>query len=173
MIMKITPRFSSREIIDSTIRKDWFYFQNEAFILGQRMASYMQTYINANRHRRGGTGKLARAMQFEGHTGLGAISWGIGRISSLPSYWYVINYGKMITGQPFIPARGKFVPGSFEGSRPESALAGGVEKFNYNDGSGFGIFPGRPVRPINYIEATRHRLDANLRNLLIRIKGRK
>jgi len=169
-MLKITPRFSAKEIYDETIGKDWFIFQNSAYILGQRMSIYMQNYINHNRHRRGGTGKLAKAMKFSGFTGAGLVSWGIGFIPSLPAHWYVTNYGKRITGEPFVPFRGKFVPGSFEGSKPDSALKGGVERFNIGDGSGMGMSPKSAVRPINYIQSTQAHLNANLRTLLARIR---
>ena len=169
-MLKITPRFSAREIIDETITKDWFIFQNSAYLLGQRMATYMQSYINRNRRRRGGTGKLAKSMKFQGFTAPGMVSWGIGHMPSLPKYWYVVNYGKMVTGEAFIPFRGKFVPGSFEGNRPSSALKGGVEKFNRGDGSKFGMRPKSPIRPMNYISATKARLNANLNVLLARIR---
>lgn len=169
-MLKITPRFSAKEIYDETIAKDWFIFQNQAYLLGQRMTTYMQNYINRNRHRRGGTGNLAKAMNFQGFTAPGIVSWGIGFIPSLPKYWYVINYGKMVTGEAFIPFRGKFVPGSFEGSRPNSALKGGVEKFNIGDGSKFGMYPKSVIRPINYIQSTQARLNTNLTALLARIR---
>jgi len=169
-MLKITPRFSAREIYDETITKNWFIFQNEAYILGQRMATYMQNYINRNRKRRGGTGNLAKSMNFQGFTGAGLVSWGIGFIPSLPKYWYVINYGRMVTGELFVPGRGKFVPGSFEGSKPNSALKGGVERFNYKDGSNFGMYPKSSVRPMNYIQSTQARLNANLTAILARIR---
>ena len=169
-MLKITPRFSARQIIDETITKSWFEFQNEAYLLGNRMATYMQNYINSNRHRRGGTGNLAKAMQFQGFSGAGIVSWGIGFIPSLPKYWYVINYGKMVSGEPFVPGRGRFMPGSFEGNKPDSALKDGVERFNYGDGSGFGMKAKSVVRPMNYIQSTQARLDANLTALLARIR---
>ena len=76
----------------------------------------------------------------------------------------------MVSGEPFVPFRGRFVPGSFEGNRPSSALKGGVEKFNMGDGSGFGMRPKSAVRPIHFIEATKLRLNANLSALLARIR---
>ena len=166
----VTPKFSVRQIINETIRKDWFIFQAEAFALGQRTQSYMQNYIRNNAKRRGVTGKLAKSIDLVAQTGAGFVSWGVGTIANLPPYWYVINYGKMITGADFIPGGGKFIPGSFEGSRPEAGLAGGAQKFNYNDGTGFGMIAKRPVRPMNYIQMTHARLNANLRNLINRLR---
>ena len=168
--VKITPRFSAKEIYDETIGRQWFEFQNQSFMLGQKMATYMSSYINSHRHRRGGTGRLAKSMKFEGFTSAGMISWGIGHIPDLPAYYYVINYGRMVTGEPFVPFKGNFVPGSFEGKRPSSALKGGVERFNIGDGSGIFMKPGSVVRPIHYIEATYARLNANLSALLAKIR---
>jgi len=172
MKMTITPMFNTQEIINSTIKKDWFQFQLRAFALGKRIALYMQHYINNNRKRQGGTGKLAGAMEFEGVTAPGTISWGIGNISLLNTrvpYWYVINYGKTVGGKDFIPGMGKFVPGSFGGNPPDSSKKGiGTEHFTYGAKSGMGIYPGK-VRPINYIEATRHQLNKEITLLLARV----
>ena len=172
MAFKVTPRFSSKEIIID-LHKIWFEFQAGAMEIGKRTHTYMQNYINTHHKRRGGTGTLARSIDFFPMTAPGMIGWGIGTIANLPPYWYVINYGRMVTGEKFIPARGGFVPGSFEGRRPEPALAGGVEKFNYKDGSNFGMTPKRAVRPMNYIQRTRARLNANLRALINRLKRTK
>ena len=175
MQLRITPKFNVREIISTTIEKDWINFQAGAFNIGKKLHSYMQTYINSHRRRRGGSGKLSKSINFEvkAGAGLGSIFWGIGNVNLLLAHYYVINYGKMITGGEFIPNRGNFVPGSFEGSRPNSALRGGVERFNYKDGSGFGMKPGKAIRPMHYIEATKARLNANLRALLLKLKAGK
>jgi len=172
MALKVTPKFSSKQIAND-LRRIWFEFQLGAMETGKRAQAYMQNYINSHRKRRGGTGKLARSIDFVPMTGAGMVGWGIGTIANLPPYWYVINYGRMITGEKFIPARGKFVPGSFEGRKPDPALAGGVEKFNYKDGTGFGMTPKRAVRPMNFIQSTRIRLNTNLRNLINRLKRTK
>lgn len=173
MRLHITPKFNVREIISNTIEKDWINFQAGAFDMGKRLHSYMQSYINSHRKRRGGTGKLAKSINFEvqAGAGLGTIFWGIGKIDLLAPYYYVINYGKMITGGEFIPFKGKKVPGSFEGRRPMSGLKGGTEKFNIADGSGFAMTPKSAVRPMHYIEATKARLNANLKALLLRLKA--
>lgn len=170
MRMVVTPKFNAKQIYDETIGRHWFEFQNYSYLLGQHMATYMQGYINNNRKRRGGTGNLAKAMNFQGFTSAGLVSWGIGHIPSLPAYWYVINYGKMVSGEPFIPFRGKFVPGSFEGDRPSSGLKGGSQHFDIVDGSGFGMYPKSVVRPINYIQATYAQLNIRLTALLARIR---
>jgi len=174
MKVTITPKFSVKEIMDTTIRKDWFIFQSEAFDLGVRLTAYMQNYINSRRKRKGGSGNLAKTITFEPSPNTTAqIGWGIGNIALLNAkakYWYVINYGKTVSGQPFVPGKGKFVPGSFEGSAPRSALRGGAQKFNYKDGSGMGMNPKSAVRPINYIQASRAKMNRNLLAIILKIK---
>ena len=171
---KATPHFSARNIFNETIRRDWFQFQSDAFELGLSLTGYIQNYISARRKRRGGTGKLERSISFETiATSPAIVGWGIGNINVLnqrAKYWYVVNYGAMVGGQPFVPARGKFVPGSFEGNPPNSALKGGVQKFNYKDGSNMGIFPKSPIRPLNYIQAGRRKMSARLRAIVIKLK---
>lgn len=174
MKMKVTPRFNVREIIDSTIRKDWFSFQSRAVILGQSLQIYMQNYINSRRKRRGTTGNLAKSVTFDVISTFPArVEWGVGNISVLNTqapYWYVVNYGKMVGGQPFVPNRGRFVPGSFEGNAPHPAMKTGVQKFNYNDGSKMGMSPKSAIRPLNYIQASRARFNRDFRKLLLSIK---
>ena len=173
--MKISPKFSTKQIIDETLRRDWFIFQAEAYELGNIILQYMQSYINSHRQRQGNTGNLANVMTFRGFSGTGFISWGIGDISLLNSkapYWYVINFGKKITGEAFIPGGGGFVPGYFgQGNRPDPAMKGkGTESFSYAPRIKMGMYPG-VIRPINYIEATRHKLDSEINKLLLKLKG--
>jgi len=181
MKFTITPKFNTRQIIDSTIRKDWFIFQSEAMDMGQSLHAYMQSYINSNRKRQGGTGNLANSINFskKAGAGLGTIWWGIGHIPTLQSrapYWYVVNYGKTVGGRPYIPNYGNFVPGKFSGGdgRPNAGMRGkGVESFRYASGSGMGMNPKSPIRPINYIQSTQHKLNIDLRALLNRLKRSK
>lgn len=174
--MKITPKFNTKRFIDETIGKDWKRFSTEAKLLGVVLTSYMQSYINSNRKRRGGTGNLSNIIKFYSLNVPGMVSWGIGSIAELnqsAKYWYVINYGKKISGEVFVPYNGKFVPGSFEGNRPNPAFAGeqGVMHFNKGDGSGFGMKAKSVIRNINYIEATRAKLMIDMNRLLARLKG--
>ena len=90
----------------------------------------------------------------------------------MPAYYYVINFGKTITGEPFVPFRGKRIPGSFEGNAPNPALKGGVQKFNYKDGSLFAMRPKNPIRPMNYIKASQFKLNNEFRKLLTTLKGK-
>lgn len=173
-IGKVTPNFNTKEIMLNSIEKDWFIFQANALDLGKNIQQYIQNYINSHRRRRGGTGNLAKAINFKLISTFPArIEWGIGDISVLnqrAKYWFVTNYGKMISGQPFIPNKGNFVPGSFEGNAPNSALRGGVQHFNYKDGSKMGMYPKSPVHPMGYIQVAQHQLNIGILNLITRIK---
>lgn len=182
MRVKINPEFNVREIIDSTITKDWKKFQANAFEMGKKLRRYMQTYINTHRHRTGGTGNLAETINFDFKLTLGSIFWGIGDVEELnkyASYWYVVNYGTYYgSNERFIPGKKKggapkFVPGRFgagAGNPPNSAMKGkGTESFTYNPNGGSGMFPG-PIRPINYIQASQSKFKRNLTSLLNRLK---
>jgi len=181
MISKITitPKFNTRQIVNEAIDRKWFTFQAQLFSLGHEILGYMQGYINANTKRSGNTGKLANAMTIDviAGAGKGMVFWGIGKMSELQQsvpYWYVVNYGKMITGQPYIPFHGKTTPGSFGGNRPDSAMSGqGTEHFDNNDGSGFSVSAKTPIRPMNFISASRHQLDVRLRLILASLTGGK
>jgi len=173
--MKITPPFRAREIYDIAIKKNWFEFQLGIFEIGKLAHSYMQNFINTNRKRQGGTGNLSKDITFEPKTGAGTVFVGVGNTDILNSrapYWYVTNYGKKITGEPFVPGGGKVRPIDFGGSPPEASLRGrGTEKV-----TGVKRITGQEpvpsiVRPMHYIQATQHRVNADLRNLLRRIKG--
>ncbi len=176
MKINIHPKFHTREIMLTTLRKDWFEIQAGVYEIGQRLHKYIQTYVNSHRKREGGTGNLAKAITFDRHTGAGMVSWGIGNVNILNSqapYWYVVNYGKMVTGAPYIPAHGNFVPGYFRGGdgRPRAEMTGkGKESFVYEPGGNKGMYPRTPIRPMNYIQATRAKLTRDIRALFIRIK---
>lgn len=181
MIRKIiiSPKFNVKEIVHDAIDRKWFTFQEQVFNLGYEILAYMQNYISVNTKRRGSTGRLANSMTIEvlSVPGKGQVFWGIGNIEKLQQlvpYWYVVNYGKMITGQPYIPYHGALIPGSFLGNPPYSELSGtGQEQFTVNDGSNFFMRPKKPIRPMNYIQSTRHQLDMRLRVILAGLKGGK
>ena len=171
--MKITPKFDVKTIVDSTILREWFLFQNEAFQLGSIILAYMQNFISANHKRDGGTGNLAKAMILETKTGAGEVFWGIGNIGKLSAevpYYYVVNFGKKESGEPFIPGGGKPVFGYFgTGNDPDPSLRGiGTEAFTL-DKTKFKMYPG-VIRPMNYIEATRAKLELEMRSLLNKLK---
>ena len=174
--IRITPKFNVQKIINKAINKKWFIFQEQVFSLGHEILAYMQNYINANTKRSGSTGNLAKSMTLEvsAGAGTGKVFWGIGNMEILNTeakYWYVVNFGKMITGQPYVPYHGKRVPGSFNGNVPDSSLTGnGSEQFNKGDGSGFSMSAKTPIRPMSYIQASRHQLDVKLRMVLASLR---
>lgn len=175
MRMVVKPKFDVKRIINKTIEKDWINFQSRALNMGKALHKYMQSYINRNRKRQGGTGRLSKAIDFAIlATAPARIHWGIGSISKLNTiakYWYVINYGKKVTGGQFIPGGGKFVPGYFgTGNRPDSSLKGrGKESFTHSPRSSMGMYPGI-IRPMHYIEATRYRLSRRLKRLIMGLR---
>jgi len=180
MRFKCVPKFRTREIINSTITKDWDYFQEKAINLGKKLHKDMRGYINTHRQRDGGTGHLAKTINFDKKAGavLDRIWWGIGNLDKLNAeakYWYVINNGKKTDGSEFIPGGGKFVPGFFgSGNLPDANQKGkGKESFTKTKGKGLkiGIRPG-VIRPMNYIEYTSAKLDKEIHKLLQSLKRR-
>jgi len=170
--LTVTPKFNTKEIIDNTIGKFWFQFQLSAFNLGLKTQQYMINYIKTHKHRAGGTGLLESSINLETASSPGSISWGVGAIANLPKYWYVVNYGKKVTGEDFIPGMGKV--------RPVMFSDGGADASKRGAGTGqvWGIrniigenepLPSK-IRPLNYMQATRAKLNANLRNLINRLK---
>lgn len=174
MKLKITPRFSTKEIMDDTIRKHWTNFQYRAIVMGGKLAHYMKHYITANRKRAGGTGNLSKAIKFEKTVGAGVFSWGIGDINLLNNqakYWYVVNYGKKISGGEFIPGGRKYRPIEFTDGRADSSKRsqGTARAISFKRITGNESIPS-VIRPMNYIQATRHQLDKEIRQLLAKLK---
>ena len=172
-----TPKFITSKIVSETITKDWFQFQDRVFDLGQTILQYLQTYITSHSHRDGKTGTLANAMRLYSKAvpGEATVGWGIGKISELDQlapYWHLVNFG----GKTFVAQFGMGVGGSFNGDAPISSKAGtniGTQRFDwapYTEGS-FVMFPKNPIRPMNYIEATKMQIDREIRTLLIQVKN--
>ena len=176
----ITPKFNVAQWAKRKIDSNWIGFQNQALILGQKMRSYMIGYIMSHKKRAqsphlDGTLPLEKSIKL--HilaTAPAIISWGIGHIPSLQAqspHWYVINYGKTVSGSRFIPNRGRAVPGYFQPSgKPQANKRNGREPFIYGQGT-FVMYPKSPVRPMNYIESTTFRLRNEFRILLASLKG--
>ena len=173
----ITPRFNTREIINSTIRKDWFIFQAEAMNLGEKAHRYIQNYVNKNRKRTGGTGNLSRQINFDklAGAGLGKIFWGIGDLNILNARapeWYVVNYGKTVGGTKYIPFWGALIPGYFQGGdgRPKAEHAGkGRETFKRSASKDIMMSAKHPIRPMHYIQSTRAKVTRDMRILLMKL----
>lgn len=174
--VKITPKFDEKKIIDETIGKIWFEFQNKAFQLKGVIAKYGRDYINNNRKRSGGTGNLSKnikANKGSATSGAGEISWGVGDINKLMQrapYYYVCNFGKTVSGQPYVPNNGAPVPGSF-GGNPPRGNSSNSEHFDYKNGN-YMMKPRKPIRPMNYISAMSIELDKQLDSLLSKLKGK-
>lgn len=167
----ITPKFNAKKITDETIKRMWFEFQAEAIDIGRRLHREVRMYINQNRHRTGGTGTLARSITFDKEIGLGQISWGIGNMDTMNQYapyWYVINFGKMITGGEFIPGGGKFRPIKFDGSPADPSLRGRGTQRATHIISGDNV---SPVRPINYIQYGQVKMKSEIDTLIRQLKG--
>jgi hypothetical protein len=170
--VKITPNFNTSQIYAEIIQKTWFRFQELALELGEHLVEYMQGYINARSHRQGATGNLANAMKLDVQAGAGeaGVSWGIGHIPTLDKeapYWRLLNFG----GLTWAARTGTGVPGFFgAGNPPDKAQRGtrkGSERFNYNTGEGhFVMKVTNPIKGINYIEATRQRLDKEIHTII-------
>ena len=171
--MKITPVFNVQEVWNEGFGFAWFVFQDAAFEMGKRMHTYMVNYLSASKKRRSKVGSsLANNIKFHttGKTP-GSISWGIGDISQLQKtnpYWYVLNYGKKVSGEVFIPGGGQFRPVMYSDGRPLSTLAG------HGTGAGTAIGRGRPVspiRPIPYIDITQWKLDRAVQKILAMLRA--
>jgi len=178
--IKMTPAFNTREIIKTTLQRDWFEFQLHAHNTGKTLLHYMQSFINSNRKRSGGKGTLSKAMTLTILSTTGKIHWGLGHIPTLNQrakgfggnpYWYVVNYGKKVTGEAFIPGGGKYRPIMFTDGPADSSKRGRgtarVTKVKKITGD-----EPRPsvIRPMHYVEATYKTLIAHVRLLLTRFK---
>jgi len=171
----ITPKFNVHQWARIKIQRDWAGFQNRAFQLGLKMQSYMIGYIASHKKRAksphlDGTLPLEKSIKFYSlSTGSARVEWGIGHIATIQTqspHWYVINYGKTVSGNRFIPGGGKGVPGYFRPSgRPDATKRNGREPFIYSRNT-FLMFPKNPIRPINYIQATQFKLGNEFRKLL-------
>jgi hypothetical protein len=158
----------------------WAEFQSKIFQLGTRTHKYIISYI-ASHKKRGqaphldGTLPLEKSITLDrfGGFGFGKIGFGIGNIEVLQKrspHWYVINYGRMVTGQPFIPGRGASVPGYFQPSgRPDKSKSRGKEPFIYDPNS-FIMTPKRVIRSMNYIESTQWKMRSRLQGLLLSLR---
>jgi hypothetical protein len=109
----------------------------------------MINFINNAKLRPGG-GRLSNSVDFQEL----ADGCGIGTITKLPEYWYVINYGKKYSprGVPFSPGGGKTVRGTFSpGEEAPSATSFRQGRFV----KGFYSMTAKQAVPaMNYIENT-------------------
>ena len=176
MALKIIykPIFKAKDIYHKAFNLDWGEFQLHAFNMGKILHKHMQSYITTNHKRSGATGKLAKGINFNVLSTTGKISWGIGHIPTLNQqahYWYAINYGKKVNGQPFIPGGGKYRPVEFEDGPANSSRRGqGTSKaIKFRKLTGGELKPS-VIRPMHFIQDTYSLLIKHTRLLLLRYK---
>ena len=168
----ITPQIMALEVWNKGFGYKWGAWQLACYELGKQMRQYMVDYINKNRKRNPKTwGKsIIQSIQLETvATWGGRVEWGIGNIGVLNAnnpYWYVLNYGKKVSGEEFIPGGGKTVGGHFEGSAPR---AGGSGQSFSPVGGPYAMTPKNPITPIPYIAATAWRLNAEVKRIIAAI----
>jgi hypothetical protein len=168
----ITPKFNSKKLYHETLGTDWAEFQLEANIAGLSTANYMINYINNNCKRAGSTKKLEGAIRWEQISTTAGISWGVGNLATLNAiakYWYVVNYGKKITGEDFVPGGSQYRPVEFVDGKANPTKAGQghsqVTKWKRIENPSTEPRP-NIMRPMGYIEATQRELVKYLRGLL-------
>lgn len=130
----------------------------------------MVNYILSRRKRRPGTRTLTGAITYEPIRGMAEIGFRIGNLNILQSkapYWYVLNYGKKVSGERFIPGGGKYRPVMFGNSPADPSLKGhGTQRATiFRKITGNESIP-TAIRPINYISATIFKLGAEWRRIL-------
>ena len=121
-------------------------------LLGETTAEKMQSVIMKS-YKRGskGTHKLAKSVEkHEWWSIKGQIQYvGVGKISDMPIYWAVVNYGGYTPPANF---------GYFPSGGPNKGLTGKGKEFWTHTGTigggNFRMVPKSPIRPMNYIEKT-------------------
>ena len=169
----ITPKFDIKEIIDSTIKKDWINYKSGVKLMSLSILSYMKNYINKKRKRAGGTGNLSNSFVGDFEETEYTVSFGLGKISALNAnapYWKVVNFGG------YSPYNGKGILGYFGGGNPpdRSQKGHGKEQWtnNFGEGTKFLMYPGI-IRPMHYIRAGNNYLKRKSKNLLNSFKSGK
>lgn len=178
----ISPAFEPEKIIEETTTNIWFEFQQAAYIaLPRLILTHMRNIINRSTNRARSTGHLAKSMTIWRDPDTKAhIRWGIGHIPTLlkvAPQFYVVNYGKKFTGEPFIPGGGNYRPVMFGNSPVDSALRGKApkgspratvfRKITSTDEHA----PSTIANPLNYISKTNRKLEIEVRKLLQKLKA--
>lgn len=165
----ITPKLDIDLFVLKTIEVETQMFVSSLQGLGKKIQNYMQSFIIANTKRHPSTGTLAKSINLVIEPGKETIFIGIGDMDILQKEfpgWYVVNYGKMITGQPYIPPSSV---GSFNGSAPDFQYVGfGNERFK-KDGK-YMVRPTESIRPMNYIENSRAYADIEFEKIFEHFK---
>lgn len=171
--IKVTGKPIQEFINDLNVTID--QINKDVAMAGKRTLDWMITIIEARKTRSGAehwdTVPLADALEQSSEVTptVDGIFVGIGEIAKLnysAKHWAYLNYGKMRDGNT-IPARGKFVPGYWEG-----------DKFIYEPGSGTGMVPKTPIfglqggEPINYIEEGENFITKQINDIIAKAKNR-
>ena len=161
--------FKAQRIVAHYNHSYWYPLQESLYKLGKATARYMRVYIKAKAHRKPTTGRLEKAIRFKSINTEGKIHWGVGNTANIQKntpYWYVVNFGKMITGEDYVPYHGKTIRGSFNGGRPDS----GKSKEPFKRDGKYLMTPNKAIRPMGYIEATRKWLAGAIRETMRKYK---
>ncbi len=160
---QITIKKSSRTKTNSEILKNVGITQKMESLAKDGLF-FMQNYIMGKAKHP--SGNLIQQLDITVKDTAKGITIGIGNVQKLNEkapYWYVLNYGKTITGATFIPPA--FV-GSFEGDRPSVDQAG-TQRVT----SGKFFISPQSFTPINYIEATISYMKTRFRATLKTSRG--
>lgn len=159
MQISITQTGTPPLTFQKNIRFQFVSVQEGMVVLAEQTRDHMRDII---RHReRGvslrppGSGNLEKAINVYVEESPDVFTVGIGSIPELNNrapYWYLINYGGMST----IAARGMTLYGNFNGSPPDSSLAGtGVGNQTFNQSlPAYPMTPKSPIAGKHYIELT-------------------
>ena len=174
----ITPKFDYKHIKHTTLDSGQRDFQVHARLMGMNLAQLNRSYINNNCKRAGSTGNLEKNIEYKEISTTGGIQWGIGDMSVLNAqakYWFAINYGKKITGEPFIPGGGNYRPVQFEDgpADPTKRGIGNSKAIAWKRIEGPNERKPSVVRPMNFIEYGYRMLIAHTEKLVARWVNKK
>jgi len=160
----ISPKFEVEKIVTELINKNFAAAEIACVNAASDTVDYIRNYIYQHSHREGRTNRLGMSIDFYPETQAtgGKLSFfcGIGKISELPPYWKIINYGGFTT----VAAEGRGVSGDFNGNKPDGNYAGtgnGGERWN-NPGE-YVMYPKSPIEGKHYLEAGIVKLKNELR----------
>ena len=149
-LLSITIREKGFDKLIKAIEVKEENLREEVISLGKQARDVMRSNIGQSVRRHPSTGKLGNSIDTE-VIQQPSLRVGVGRITNLPIYWHVVNFGAKVTGEAFFPGGGKRVAGDFGGSRPESTSTGSLRM---NHPGNFLVQAKKPIAPMNYIEKT-------------------
>jgi len=161
----VTRQGPSPEEIEKQILTQFIKIQETLNYMAVQTVLVMRQAITDKKRRKGSENVLEKSIDVEiVEATRSSITLGIGNISKLPPYWYLINYG----GYTTIAARGMILWGWYgSGNKPDPSLRGtgvGTEKFTAIDSpNSFRMKPKNPVPAFHYIEKGRDYLNDIIR----------